>query len=95
VLFGWRFFVLLYGAQNADGVLTVFSCESIIKGKEYVMTRWIRTRWISQGINDVRGGEWEALDCEEVYGPLPDERYVSDDGSTFYHVITEQEQDDE
>jgi len=59
------------------------------------MTRWIRTRWISQGINDVRNGEWEALDCEEVDGPLPDERYVSDDGSTFYHVVTEQEQEDD
>ena len=46
-------------------------------------------------MNDVRNGEWEALDCEEVEGPLPDERYVSDDGSTFYHVITEQEQYDE
>ena len=59
------------------------------------MARWIRTRWISQGINDVRNGVWEALDCEEVDGPLPDERYVSDDGSTFYHEITEQEHDDE
>jgi hypothetical protein len=57
--------------------------------------KWIATTYISQGINDVRGGEWEALDSEEVEGPMEDYRFMSDDGSTFYHVITEQEQDDE